>query len=574
MSVPVHTLSKDQKIWYARFVIGAILADDEISPSEVDFLKQVINIVEDPAEKKELMGLISTKNRPPLTPPDGISKEVLAAIFIELILIMISDLDFADQEKEYLQEVSDLFNFSNSYFVELMNWGEEGLKWKESQKYLITDDGSVDSFHVPLDKLSSEQKTWYAQILIATIMLDGQVEDTELQFLKAAMSFLDNKRDQQQLVGYVKNKMSPPLQNPPNIQEVILRLVFFEVILIVSADESLSYTEQNFLKSVAQTCGFDDELLNKAVDWCQKGISWKQNKNPLISRCKFSKKSAVSASHGPLEPHPENNSILFRDFECFVCNSKQKFQGFQLKPHTQEPNRNIFGITTYLESLGDNDYIDFNLIKVFVCPNCFFASTDKKLFKRGSSEKTPPFLDDQKFKGLWLKSMDQHRSMMGSNINELGSIKRSPQTALKTYKLSQKSSQLLAKTTRDQSFEWQAITSMLILAEILMSNGNDKKADEIILQAQESANELFKNASNNLIAIRSARLLFFIALYHNDIRTAGPFVDYIRNLQDQAGSLKPDEAAVLKKVFGETQNALKNRSDFKKEKLFGYHLEI
>ena len=114
MSVPVQKLNKEQKVWYAKFVIGAILADDEISPSEVDFLKQVISIVDSPAEKKELMQLISTKKRPPLSPPKSIPKEILAAIFIELVLIMISDLDFADKEKEYLQDVSNLFNFSKS----------------------------------------------------------------------------------------------------------------------------------------------------------------------------------------------------------------------------------------------------------------------------------------------------------------------------------------------------------------------------------------------------------------------------------------------------------------------------
>ena len=108
-----------------------------------------------------------------------------------------------------------------------------------------------------------------------------------------------------------------------------------------------------------------------------------------------------------------------------------------------------------------------------------------------------------------------------------------------------------------------------------MNNGDESKGDNYLDQARVAADDLFHHASNNLVAIKSARLLFFIALYHNDLRTAGPFADYIRNLhQKECDSLAPNEIAVLRKVFGETQNALKNRSEYKKENLTGYHQEV
>ncbi len=575
MSVPVNKLNREQKIWYAKFVIGAILADDEISPSEVDFLKQVIGIVDSPVYKKELMQLISVKKRPPLTPPNDIPKEILAAIFIELILIMISDLDFAEKEKAYLKEVAKLFNFSNSYFSELMQWGEKGLEWKNSQKYLIKKNGNIENFRVPLDKLNPEQKKWYANVLIATIMLDGLVEDTELQFLKAAMSFLDNKKDQQQLVGYVRNKMSPPITDPPGLSEDILLLIFIEVILIVSADESLSYTEQGHLKTIANICGFDSELLDKAVNWCNQGIAWKQNKNPLIAKCKLSQTTRPAEVHGPLVPFPGNNSVLYRKLECFACGSTKSFKGFQLKPHSQEPNRNIFGITTYLESLGDQDFIDFNLIRVFVCVDCLFASTDKNLFRKSSKDQVPPVLSSPKFKEQWLKGISQRKSRLTADLNELEGIERSLPVVINSYTAAIRTNLALAKISKDQSYDWQAVTLKLTLAEIVMNNGDEEKADKTLDDAMAIADDLFRNAANNLIAIRSARLLFFIALYKNDIRVAGPFVDYIRNLYlSPDDKLKPNELAVLKKVYGETQSALKNRSDYKKENLTGYHLEI
>jgi uncharacterized protein DUF2225 len=575
MSVPVQSLSRDQKVWYARFVIGAILADDEISPSEVNFMKQVISIVDSPSDKKELMQLISSKKPPPLAPPKDISKEVLAAIFVELILIMISDLDFADKEKVYLKEVSDLFCFSQHYLAGLMKWGEEGLNWKVSQRFLVTEDGKIDSFHVPLDKLNSEQKKWYAYVLISTIMLDGLVDETELPFLKAAMTLLDSKKDQQQLVGYVRNKMAPPIKKPKGIPEPILLLIFFEIILTVSADESLSYKEKTHLKTIADLCGFSSELFEKSIQWCNQGIEWKKNKNPLIARCEFDKKASRAQSHGPLQAHPENNSILIRNVHCFVCDSPTEFKGFQLKPHSQEPNRNIFGITTYLESLGDHDYIDYNMLRIFVCPTCLFASTEKNLFKKVKNESAPADLNSPKFKKFWLKEAKQRQSSIKKYLEEYDGINRTVPGTIKSYDFAAKAAGALAKTSQDQSYLWQVVTLKLTEAEIVMSNGEALKADEYLEQARAVADELFQNAASNLVAIRSARVLFFIALYHNDLRTAGPFVDYIRNLHlDEPAHLKRNELTVLKKIYGETQNAVKNRSDYKKEKLIGYHLEV
>ncbi|NQU62927.1 MAG: hypothetical protein HQ517_01390, partial [SAR324 cluster bacterium] len=342
MSVPVHTLNKEQKVWYANLVISAILADDEISPSEVDFLKQVISIVSDLATKKELMSRISSKKNFPLSEPPGLPKEILAAIFVELSLIMISDLDFADDEKAFLKKVANLFRFEKSYFLELMRWAEEGLAWKISQQDLLSGGESIENFQVSLGQLNSEQRKWYAQALIATIMLDGAIDEMEMSFLKAAVSFVDQKKDQMELMGYVRNKMAPRLIAPPEMPEPVLVYIFIEVIRIVSADESLSYAEQAHLQQISDLCSFSKDQFEKCIAWCNRGISWMQNKNPLITNCKITaKKQLSSLSDSGMELNAENNSVLNREFGCFVCGSKQKVKAYQLKPHTQVANRNI-----------------------------------------------------------------------------------------------------------------------------------------------------------------------------------------------------------------------------------------
>lgn len=577
MSVPVHTLSPEQKAWYANIVIAAILADDEISPSEVDFLKQVIIIVENPVKKKELMAMISSKNKPEITPPKGINNEILAAIFVELMLIMISDLDFVDEEKDFLKGIADLFRFEKPYYLELMRWAEEGLDWKTSQQYLLSDSEKIENFQVPIAELNSAQRKWYSQTLIATIMLDGAVDSSELSFLKAAVSFVDSRKDQMELMGYVRNKMAPRLTPPPDgMSGSILIIIFIEIIKLVSADESLTYTEQAHLKQISDLSGFSTSQFDKLIEWCNAGISWMQNKNPLIANCKICKTSLPAQPRAQLQQNKNNSSIVDREFECFVCESRQKVPYFQLKPHTQEPSRNIFGIVTYMDSLEGNDYIDHNLLRTIVCPNCLFATTNKDLFKKNPKEKLPQLFTDRKFKTEWIKTIKQRKAVFNDHIKDLFNLKRSGATVVKTYQLAIKTSDILADINRDESQRWQAITLTLTLAEIFINNGKMKRALEYLGKAKDKANKFFKNATDVIMSFRSARLLFFISLYENDVRSAGTYFDFINNnvSPNKFGSLKKSQQAVIKKIHGETKKAFEDRREYKKENLIGFHLNI
>ncbi len=576
MSVPVQTLNKEQRVWYANLVISAILADDEISPSEVDFLKQVIVIVSDPEKKKELMQRISLKKKFPLTEPPGFAKEILAAIFIELSLIMISDLDFADDEKAFLKTVADLFRFEKTYYLELMRWAEEGLEWKNSQQDLLSGDDSIENFQVSLGQLNSEQRKWYAQTLIAIIMLDGAIDEMELSFLKAAVSFVDNKKDQMELMGYVRNKMSPPLKRPPDMSEPVRIHIFIEVIRIVSADESLSYAEQAHLKQISDLCGFDASQFEKCVAWCNRGISWMQNKNPLITNCKVvEKKQLGSLSGGSLAVNPENSSILNREFNCFVCGSKQKVKAFQLKPHTQEANRNIFGITSYLASMEGHDYIDFNKIRIITCPTCLFSSINKDLFRKTEREKTPDILTNQKFRTAWIKDVKNRHASLAGKMKELDSLNPSGEAVIKSYELAIQSASMLGVANNDESQKWQAVTLLMTLAEIQMNNGDVEVAESYLEKARERADNLFKNAGHAIVSFKAARLLLFIGLFRDDVRTSGTYLDFLREYHfEKQDTMSTPEQNVLRKVYGEVKKVVQDRSDYTKDQLLGFHKNI
>ena len=112
MSVPINLLNPDQRYWYAKLVLSAILADGQIDSAEVEFLKQVIGIVKDEKQRQRLMRHIQSKTPPKLQPPEGIPDQVLAAIFAELVLICIADVDFDETEEHFLRQVADLMEFT------------------------------------------------------------------------------------------------------------------------------------------------------------------------------------------------------------------------------------------------------------------------------------------------------------------------------------------------------------------------------------------------------------------------------------------------------------------------------
>ncbi|MDH5560635.1 MAG: DUF2225 domain-containing protein [Deltaproteobacteria bacterium] len=572
MAVPIQNLDEEQKFWYANLVVAAVLADDKIFLSEIEFLKQVIAIITSQEKRSELMEIIDKKKPPQLTaPPPGIPPKILVAIYIELILIIISDYDFADDERKYLKEVADLFNFDEGFYRELMNWCEDGLRWKTDQRELVSSDLQIEGMQIPLKRLNDKQKRWYSQTLVATVMLDGLVDQIEKSFLKMAISFLEDPQDKKQMLAYIGNKISPPMVRPPPMPKQYLMIVLIEVILIISADESLSYREIEYLQKISDNCGFSKEEFNRLMDWCNHGINWKQNKNSLFVKCRFKEKTRIRDVEGGLEDHPENNSVQTRFFECYLCGPEVKVQAFHLKPKSQKLRQNIFGITIYDESMPKFDYINFSLIKVIVCPTCFFASPHKEYFKKSKDDKAPHEMNLTALKQNWMESLKAREELIGDNPDELLEIKRSISTVIKTYQLAILTAEALVKNDHSDNLKWQLILLKLTLAEITMSAQQENKAEELLKQVNELAETLFNQSSNNIVSFKAAKILLIIAVYEKDDRKANQFYEFFtKMLKEKVRLLKKTELSVLQKVYGEVKEVYLNRNNYAKKKLDGF----
>ncbi len=287
MSVPFELLSLDHKKWYVNLVISTILADNTVSPTEVSFIKSIASVIDDTGEKQTILDLLSKKQKPPLVaPPPGIPLAILTAIYMEIIQILICDLDFDSKERLFLEEVGKLCRFEKSFLNKLLEWCENGLKWKQQQKLLVNP-GQVDNnFGVPVNKMTSPQKSWYAVILINCIMLDGHIDQMEVVFLKAALSFVENKKHQKQFAAYIRNRMAPPLQPyPGSLTRDIVNKVMMEAIQILATDQQISLNEQALLIRIAEVCSIPQNEFVKFMEWANQGVNWKNSKDELIAQC-------------------------------------------------------------------------------------------------------------------------------------------------------------------------------------------------------------------------------------------------------------------------------------------------
>ncbi len=289
MGVPLQVLTQSQRYWYAQMIVAAILADGEITKPETDFIKQILPAIKKPEERIELTNRIANKNSPNIFRPPGVAPKVLAAVFIELALVMISDIDFADTEKDFLDEVARVFQFKEEYYKELLAWCEEGLDWKNKQLDFVSATKRTDLLKVPVSKLNPIQLRWYAETLISSIMSDDQLDVAEVKFLKMAISLIKDENQRKEVTNLVRRNRPPSLSSPPSIAKHYLIRIFIEVMLIISADESLDKKEHDYLKQLASLCDFSENLFNRLIAWCVQGIKWKRAKNALINRCQIKK---------------------------------------------------------------------------------------------------------------------------------------------------------------------------------------------------------------------------------------------------------------------------------------------
>lgn len=113
-----------------------------------------------------------------------------------------------------------------------------------------------------VEHMSSTEKNWFASSIAGMIVADGHADQTELDFLKEAINFLDKKEEITQIMAIIKNGILPelsPLEIDP--KQAFLMLKYLSQLMV--ADSDLSSKEIEFFLLTGRFLGFNNEILAK-----------------------------------------------------------------------------------------------------------------------------------------------------------------------------------------------------------------------------------------------------------------------------------------------------------------------
>ncbi|MBF0289105.1 MAG: DUF2225 domain-containing protein [SAR324 cluster bacterium] len=269
--------------------------------------------------------------------------------------------------------------------------------------------------------------------------------------------------------------------------------------------------------------------------------------------------------------HSKSNSVMGSYVKCYVCGHKEVHQ-WKLRAKSMLSATNIFGIPVYTEPLVNKDFCDFNMLRVTVCPSCFFASGRPDYFQK-TLEDTCPF-DSGTFYKQWMSTLEDRKKIAGRHKDALFSDTRGAEQALAAYDLAIASHSLMVELTGSYEESRNIIMLGMLQAEIYMSTGDRKSAENNLSKALTTLEKIFGHLEGEAI-IRAALLLCLIYLYFKNMKEFGSYMSFLFNY-DQDGKVDPNssEGKVLKQCKDTLNKSYEYRDELNKDKLSNFHFDF
>ena len=136
----------------------------------------------------------------------------------------------------------------------------------------------------PLIKaLPSAARLWLAHAVAGIILADGEVEPSELEYLREVINFLENAEDINHLVTLVKNKEKVILQSVRMERKAAARVLLYLANIVVS-DSNLSPAEADFFKYVGTKLGFNPKFSEEVLGWARDFMNVNKKRKALLKR--------------------------------------------------------------------------------------------------------------------------------------------------------------------------------------------------------------------------------------------------------------------------------------------------
>jgi uncharacterized tellurite resistance protein B-like protein len=132
-----------------------------------------------------------------------------------------------------------------------------------------------------VSSLSPESRSWLAKAIGAMILGDGQVDNSELMFLREAISFLDDEQEVVALVQAVKTKSQIDLGR---LDERMDRaaIIYFYLATVITITGKVSRAEADLFKQIAGKMGLPPDYAKVVLQWASDMMKMNKQRNQLI----------------------------------------------------------------------------------------------------------------------------------------------------------------------------------------------------------------------------------------------------------------------------------------------------
>ncbi|MGK5090979.1 hypothetical protein WDW89_03055 [Deltaproteobacteria bacterium TL4] len=121
------------------------------------------------------------------------------------------------------------------------------------------------------ESLSYKERKWIALSIAGMVGADGKIDPSELDFLRMAIKFLDNKEDINSILQIAKEGKIPPLP-PLKIERNLTINILKHLTYLAIVDEELAPSEEAFLKHVAELLGVPHSIPDKLLEMARKKL--------------------------------------------------------------------------------------------------------------------------------------------------------------------------------------------------------------------------------------------------------------------------------------------------------------
>jgi len=516
MQLPdIEHMSSAEKNWFASSIAGMIVADGRADETELEFLKEAINFLDNKDEISKIMAIVKSGTLPELGPLEIDSKQAFLMLKY-LAQLMVADSDLSSKEIEFFLLTGKFLGFSNGILSKF---------WKSARSLLERD---------------------LPQGMIQTGKLNVKVILTNVD--ESGFTFRLNKP--------LMPKVKIMLQVSKSHQSV---------------DQSES--EEEFWKVIA--CKMFNQRQLKYDDGCymvratfEQKIAFEHGVLQILDPENY----AVVSKGGYIET--KKNSLHGSNLHCYICDNPE-VPFYVLQSKSMKTKSNIFGIPSYIDSAGALDFCNYSLIDVASCPKCGFSSNHKDDFKRLETDN--PHFDSEKFSKEWSDKVAPLLKKAQDSGEKYFGEERDIEQGLLSYDLAAATFEHLANVETDVRMKREAIrrkaSMLMVQSELLMENEDRDHAEANLKKVVEDLESIFESLESPVI-LHVCVLLFQIKIYFNDLQSAAQYMKFMDNY-DTEGKLEEgtEEYKELNVNSAKIKATFDDREILTKENLKHFHLD-